>query len=45
MKSDKTTKKLYDELINAIKSNTETDWQETRIMEALSNYLNAINDK
>ena len=42
MKSDKTIKKLYDELIDAIKSNTEADWQEERIMDALSNYLNAI---
>jgi hypothetical protein len=44
MKSDKTIKKLYDELIDAIKSSTETDWQEERIMEALSNYLNAIKE-
>lgn len=43
MKSDKTTKKLYDELIDTIKSNTETEWQEKRIMTVLLNYLNAIN--
>lgn len=42
MKSDRTIKNLYDELIYAIKANTETDWQEERIMKALLAYLNAI---
>lgn len=42
MKSDRTIKKLYDELIDAIQLNTEANWQTERIMEALSNYLNAI---
>ena len=42
MESNKTIKKLYDELIYAIEANTETDWQQEGIMEALSNYLNAI---
>ena len=42
MESNETIKKLYDELIYAIKESTETDWQEERIMEALLNYLNAI---
>lgn len=42
MESNETIKKLYDELIYAIKASTETDWQEERIMEALLNYLNAI---
>ena len=42
MKTDKEIKKLYDELIYAIKSNTETEWQEERIMKALTDYLNAI---
>ena len=42
MKSDETIKKLYDELIDAIKSNTEVEWQEENIMKALLNYLNAI---
>jgi hypothetical protein len=33
---------LYDELIDAIQSNTEAEWQEENIMNALLNYLNAI---
>lgn len=42
MKSDKTIKKLYNELIYAIEANTETEWQKERIIKALSDYLNAI---
>ena len=42
MESNKTIKKLYEELIYAIEAYTETDWQQEGIMNALLNYLNAL---
>ena len=42
MKSNRTIRKLYDELIYEIEANTETEWQTERIMKALLDYLNAI---
>lgn len=43
--SNKKIKKLYDELIDVIETNTETNWQEKNIMKALSDYLNAIKQR